>query len=313
MPTTSSFNEPVTVFPVPGVGAVCVLVSDRNLVYTATSEGVVHELDPATGRVRPVGRTPGRPLGLEWLPDDRILVCDADQGLFALDVKSGEAVSLASEVGGRPIVFCNNAAVHSNGTIYFSDSSKLHPITRWKAEIVEDTHTGRLLQRDPGGTVTVLVEGLRFATGVALSSDESFVAVAECGGRTVIRRWLNGTKRGRTDYLVQDLPGYPGNIARGTDGLIWVAIASPTDPVLEALHRRAPLAARKAVWRLPAKVPPRPRRTARVMAFDDDGNLIHDRQLLAAQFHLASGVREHNGRVWLGSLVEPAVAVFDLH
>ena len=35
----------------------------------------------------------------------------------------------------------------------------------------------------------------------------------------------------------QDLPGYPDNIARGSDGLIWVTIASPRDPLVERLQR----------------------------------------------------------------------------
>ena len=29
-------------------------------------------------------------------------------------------------------------------------------------------------------------------------------------------------------------------------------------------------------------------------------------------YHFVTGVREHDGRVWLGSLEEPAVAVLDL-
>jgi len=312
MPSTTSVNEPIQVFPVPGQGAEDVLVSDDGLVYTGTDDGVIHELDASSGAVRAVGTTPGRPLGLEWLPDGRILVCDAGRGLFAVDRKSGERETLTGEVGGRRMLFCNNAAVASSGAIYFSDSSKHHPIARWKAEIIEDTHTGRLLQRDPDGTVTVLVEGLRFANGVALSHDESYVAVAECGGRTVVRRWLSGTKRGRTEVFLDDLPGYPDNISRGTDGLVWVSIASPTDPVLEGLQQHAPLAVRKLVWRLPEAVTPKVRRTARVMAFDDDGKLVHDRQLSTDRFHMVTGVREHKGTVWLGSLAEPAVACFTL-
>jgi sugar lactone lactonase YvrE len=309
MPTTTSVDEPLQIFPVPGQGTEDVLVSDDGLVYTGTEDGVIHEVDPANGEVRAVGTTPGRPLGLEWLADGRILVCDADCGLFALDRKSGERETLTEEVGGRPMLFCNNAAVSGDGVVYFSDTSKHHPIARWRAEMVEDTHTGRLLRRDPDGSVTVLVEGLRFANGVALSQDESYVAVAECGGRTVVRRWLSGTKRGRTELFLDDLPGYPDNISLGTDGLIWVSICSPKDPVLEGLQRRAPLAVRKLVWRLPEAVTPK---VKRMMAFDDDGKLVHDRQLSPERFHMVTGVREHHGTVWLGSLAEPAVACFEL-
>jgi hypothetical protein len=31
-----------------------------------------------------------------------------------------------------------------------------------------------------------------------------------------------------------------------------------------------------------------------------------------ARYHVVTGVREHDGRVWMGSLEEPAVAVVDL-
>ena len=34
--------------------------------------------------------------------------------------------------------------------------------------------------------------------------------------------------------------------------------------------------------------------------------------LPADDYHLVTGVREQDGRVWLGSLVEPAVAWFEL-
>jgi sugar lactone lactonase YvrE len=206
---------------------------------------------------------------------------------------------------------CNNAAVADDGTIYFSDSSTVHGLDRWKADFIEDTHTGRLLCRHPDGQMELLVDGLRFANGVALAPDESFVCVAETTGRNVVRRWLTGDRAGEVDQLVTDLPGYPDNVSLGTDGLMWVAIASPTDPVLERLLT-APLALRSLSWRLPEKVQPKPKRTARVMAFDVSGRKVHDRSFDASEFHVVTGVREHHGRVWLGTLVDSAIAWFDL-
>jgi hypothetical protein len=44
------------------------------------------------------------------------------------------------------------------------------------------------------------------------------------------------------------------------------------------------------------------------MAFDDSGALVHDRSFDAAGYHMVTGVRESGGRIWMGSLVEPAVA-----
>ena len=301
----------LTVIPVPGHGAEDVLVDDQGWVYTGTEDGSVFKVRPDGNQVERIGNTGGRPLGLEFLPDGRILVCDARSGLLALDPEDGKVEVLTGLVRGQRMVFCNNAAVAASGDIYFTDSSRFYPIERWKADIVEDTRSGRLLRRHTDGTVDVLIEHLAFANGVALAADESYVAVAETGGRTVVRRWLTGARAGETDHLVADLPGYPDNIARGSDGLIWVTIASPTDPVVERLMR-APMPIRRAAWRLPERLQPKPKRTTRVMAFDDDGRVVHDRSLDASRFHMATGVREHAGRVWLGSLVEPAIAVFEV-
>ena len=211
--------------------------------------------------------------------------------------------------------FCNNAAIAADGTVYFSDSSLAYGIDHWKAEMVEVTRTGRLLRRAPDGAVDVLVSGLAFANGVALTRDESSVLVAETAARTVVRYRLTGPDAGRRDLFAQDLPGYPDNIARGSDGLIWVTIASPRDPVVERLQR-GPMWVRRGVTRIPDRLQPAPKRTVRVQAYDDDGQLVRDVQLGESdhgnRFHMVTGVREHEGRLWLGSLHEPAVAVLAL-
>jgi sugar lactone lactonase YvrE len=301
----------LTVIPVPGGGAEDVLVDPNGLVYTGTEDGSVFRVQPEGCRIDRVGQTGGRPLGLEMLSDGRILVCDAHRGLLALDTDTGNVEVLTSLVNGQPMEFCNNAAVHSCGDIFFSDSSRFYGVDRWKAEMIENTTSGRLLRRGSDGDVEVMLDGLRFANGVALSADESYVAVAETAGRTVIRHWLAGPRTGEEDQLAQDLPGYPDNIARGSDGLIWVTIASPRDPLVERLMA-GPMLARRLAWRLPATMQPKPKRTAQVMAFDDTGAVVHDCQLDASAFHMVTGVREHEGRVWVGSLHEPAVACFDL-
>lgn len=289
------------VIAVPGHGAEDVVVAADGSAFTGTEDGVIHRIDP-DGRVRAVADTGGRPLGIELLPDGRLLVCDARRGLLAVDPSGGAIEELA---GGMR--FCNNAAVATDGTVYFSDSSAVHPIDEWRAEMVEVTRTGRLLRRTPDGDVTVLRTGLAFANGVALASDESFVAVAETAARTIARHWLTG----RDDFLVEDLPGYPDNIARGSDGLIWVSLASPRDPMVERLQR-GPVWIRRQVTRIPQQLQPAPKRTVRVQAYDDDGSLVHDLTGDSARFHMVTGVREHNGRVWMGSLHEPAVAVLTL-
>lgn len=303
------------VIPVPGHGAEDVVVAtagaDAGAVFTGTGDGTIWRVRPDTRAVEKVATTGGRPLGLEFDPEGRLVVCDAELGLLRVDLATGATETLVDSVDGVPMVFCNNAAVAADGTIWFSDSSTRFGIDRWKDEFVQDTTTGRLLRRDPDGTVEVVLDGLRFSNGVALSAAEDFVAVAECAGRTVVRLWLSGARAGERDLLCQDLPGYPDNIARGSDGLIWVAIASPCDPLVERLQR-GPLWLRRQVTRIPERLQPKPKRTVRVQAYDEAGRLVHDLDVRSADFHMVTGVREHDGRVWMGSLEEPAVAVHRL-
>jgi sugar lactone lactonase YvrE len=307
------------VFPVPGRGAEDVLVApagpDEGAVFTGTEDGAIHRVSHDGARVEQVANTGGRPLGIEYLPDGRLLVCDARRGVLTVDARSGRVESLVGDVDGRPMRFCNNAAIGADGTIFFSDSSTVYGIEHWQSDLVELTRTGRLLRRTEDGTIDVLVDGLAFANGVALAADESYVAVAETAARTIVRHWLTGPQAGTRDHLVRDLPGYPDNIARGSDGLIWITIASPRDGLVDLLQR-GPIWLRRRATRIPAALQPGPKRIVRVQAYDDQGTLVHDLQPQEAahhgRYHMVTGVREHEGRVWLGSLHESAVAVLEL-
>lgn len=309
----------LTVIPVPGPGAEDVVVATsgpvEGCVFTGTEDGAIFRVSPDGGRIDRVAHTGGRPLGIEFAADGRLLVCDALRGLLWVDPATGGVEDITAEVDGVRMRFCNNAAIGADGTLWWSDSSTQFGIAEWKADFVRNTRTGRLLRRDPDGTVTVVLDGLAFANGVALSAEGDFVCVAETGARTVVRHWISGPNKGMRDRLCSDLPGYPDNIARGSDGLVWVSIASPIDPVVERLQK-GPMVLRKLATKVPEALQPKPKQSVRALAYDRDGHLVHDVDLRpdepGASYHMVTGVREHEGRLWMGSLHEPAIASHDL-
>ncbi|MCD9560899.1 hypothetical protein HAX54_019722 [Datura stramonium] len=71
--------------------------------------------------------------------------------------------------------------------------------------------------------VTVLLSGLAFANGVALSKDRSFVLVAETSTCRIMRYWLKGPHAGKHDTFAE-LPGFPDNIRINSKGEFWVAL-----------------------------------------------------------------------------------------
>ena len=162
-------------------------------------------------RIDRVAHTGGRPLGLELLPDGRLLVCDAQRGLLRVDPAGGRIELAVRDVAGTPMVFCNNAAVAADGTVFFSDSSTRYGIEDWKKDFVEDTRTGRLLRLDTDGTVTVLLDGLAFANGGGAGPGRVVRRRRRdrCAHRrTPLAEW---SPAGTSDLLVGDLPRYPGD------------------------------------------------------------------------------------------------------
>jgi sugar lactone lactonase YvrE len=300
---------PLTIVQVNGHGTEDVLV-DHGHVLTGVDDGRILRLTRDGRRLDTIADTGGRPLGIEAHPDGRLLICDAARGLLLVDRAGGEVETLVAR--GPDLRVCNNAAVCADGTIYFTDSTSRFDLEHWKADLLEHRGTGRLLRRDPDGTVETVAGGLHFANGVALAPDESYVVVAQTGAYRLDKVVLTGPRQGQSEILADGLPGFPDNISTGSDGLIWIAMASPRVPLLDISSRLHP-ALRKAVWALPEPLQVKEKRIVWARALDGaTGAVVHDFCGTHPGFHMVTGVREAGGTVYLGSLDERAVAHFDL-
>lgn len=292
---------------VPGVGPEDVAVDGNDRIFTGLENGAILELDlnRNIGFVADVG---GRPLGVELLGDDDLLVCNADGGLQRVS-KLGAVDTLLDSVDGVPLMLTNNASVSTSGTIYFTESSRRWPLHDYDTDLVEGQPTGRLLRLDESGEVTVLVDQLQFANGVALDDDEASVFVAETGRYRVHRHWLTGDKAGTTEVFLENLPGFPDNLSF-SDGTLWVALASPRQPAIDFMASRTWM--RTIAHRAPDALSPRPTRHGMVFGYDTDGALTHNLQDASGTVAVTTGVRAAGGRLFIGMLIDPNIAVFEL-
>lgn len=313
---------PLRPIPLGGTGPEDVVVDREGRVITGVADGRILRVRPrGPARVEQIARTGGRPLGLEVLPDGRLLVCDGERGLLrvAPEADSGAGAGsggrvevLVDRVAGEPLRFCSSAAAAADGTVYFTASSRRFPLQEWLGDLLERTPTGRLLRLPPGGgEPEVLLDDLDFANGVVLAEDESWVAVAETGAYRLTRLWLSGPRTGQRDTLVENLPGFPGNLSRGTDGTVWVALAGPRQRPLDWL-RRAPAGVRRAVWRAARPLPIRPLRVARVLGIGPGGRVRHDLRHRGADYRMVTSVYAYDGMLILGSLLEKGIVVCEL-
>jgi sugar lactone lactonase YvrE len=246
-----------------------------------------------------VVNTGGRPLGIEVDPrDGSLIVCDAYKGL--LRIRSAEIEVLATHAGGTPIRFCNNASIASDGTIYFTDSSSRVPLSAWRRDILEHRPNGRLLAYR-SASVDVVVDGLYFPNGVALTPDESALMLVEDSTHRLSRVDLAS---GAVE-VVLDLAAYPDNMAGVGDGTYWIAMPSPRLPIVERLLPHPLL--RKLADLLPQWMQPQPEHYGLVALVDAQGQVLRTLHGPSGAFSMITGVRQEGQSLWLGSLTENAV------
>jgi len=293
-------------WPVNTSGPEDVVIDAHGVAYTGTADGSILAVT-ASGVDRVIAEVGGRPLGIEWYGDD-LLVCNADLGLQLVSM-TGSLSTLADGFEGVPFLFTNNAAVASDGTIYFTDTSTRWSIHDYTDDLLEGQTTGRLFSRSPSGELSMLADGFQFANGVALDPSESSVFVAETGRYRVHRHWLRGDDAGSTELFLDNLAGFPDNLTFGNDTL-WVSMASPRQGIVDLIAPRTWM--RSMSYRLPNAVKPKPVRHGIVLGFDVDGHLVNNLQDSTGRVAITTSARFHDGRLFIGSLMDPHIAVHDL-
>jgi sugar lactone lactonase YvrE len=210
---------------------------------------------------------------------------------------------------GEPFRFTNNAAVAADGTIYFTDASRRYGIADYKLDLLEHSGTGRLFALRPAGKVELLLDGLQFANGVTLDPEEDSLLVAETGAYRIRRLWLGGNQAGRDELFVDNLPGFPDNLSTG-NGVFWVAMPTPRDRILDALLPRPWL--RGFIARMPDRLQPQPQRHGFALGFDAAGRVAYNLQDPSGRVALTTSARQHGDQLYLGSLSEPSIAIYEL-
>lgn len=151
--------------------------------------------------------------------------------------------------------------------------------------------------------VSVLLKGLAFPNGVALSDDRSFLVVAESGTFKLLRFWLRGSKSSRRTAVevFSTLERSPDNIKKNSKGEFWVALNSGRElqnhGFMESRHETESA----FIWGTKDVVAAKYDREGKVIGvLDGKGGDSLDS---------VSEVEEHNGYLWIGSAMKPYVGI----
>jgi sugar lactone lactonase YvrE len=298
----------LTVVAMPGDAPEDIVVDDDGMLWTGLIDGRIVRIDPA-GPVQVVGTvTAGRPLGMTVARDGRLLICASPGGLLAMNRATGDIEVLVEQVNFHPLTFCSNVVELPDGTIYFTQSTAKFTFAHFKGAIFEARGDGGLFRRDRDGTVTQVRDNLYFANGLTATADGSALVFAETQGRRLSKYWLTGPQAGTVTPLAQHLPAMPDNLSTGADGRIWCAMVTPLNAAADFLASRPPWI-RTLIWRLPDRLQPQIEPTVWAVAFDPDtGEAVAGLHMDHPGFGVVTGLVEHRGRLWMGSIGYPAVA-----
>ena len=293
-------------------GPETVALDAEGRIYASTHEGRIVRLRADGSGPENWVTTGGRPLGIRFDHAGNLVVADAFRGLLRI-APDGAVTVLATVADGKPILYANSVDVAADGKIYFSDASTKFGARQWGGtypasllDILEHGGHGRLLVYDPGAKkATSLVTRLNFANGVAIAHDQSYVLVSETGTYRVLRHWIAGPGRGRTEPLIENLPGFPDNLSTGLGGRFWLALISPRNRLVDQLSD-APFA-RTMIQRLPALVRPKAVAYGHVVAIDGTGRVLASLQDPDGGYRLTTGATEGKDHIYVGSLVMPAL------
>ncbi|KAA8517996.1 hypothetical protein F0562_015470 [Nyssa sinensis] len=261
----------------------------------------------------------GRPLGLRF--DQKtgdLYIADAYFGLQVVGPNGGLATQLVTEVEDQPLRFTNDLDIDEHeDVIYFTDTSSSFHRRQFTTSLLSGDKTGKLMRYEKSSKeVTILLRGLAFANGVALSKDLSFVLVAETATCRIIRLWLHGPNAGKIDIFAV-LPGFPDNVRRNSKGEFWVALHAKRSFLAKWAISNSWVG--KTLLKLPLSFKPLHyllvggQAHATAIKLSEEGEVLKVLEDCEGKnLRFISEVEEKNGKLWIGSVMMPFIGIYNL-
>ncbi len=292
-----------------GFGPEGVAFDARGRMYTGLHNGAILR-QTKDGRFETVANTGGRPLGIDFDARGNLIIADAVKGLLSMS-PNGSITTLVTDYQGKRMLFVDDLSIARDGKIYFSDASARYEYGSDILEVFEGRPSGRLMVFDPkNDSLTLLLDNLYFANGVALSRNQDFVLVNETFDHKVTRYWLKGRKAGTSDVFIDNLPGYIDNITEGPNGSFWLAVVSARTDALDGLVP-APFM-RKIVWRVMQLTGGSPaQKHSYAVKLSAEGEPLVSLEDDSGHIYMMTSVLQRGDKLYLGSLTNDAVGVID--
>ena len=289
-----------------------VIFDRQDNLYCPNRHGdIVRFLAPDYARWEIFAHIGGHPLGMAFDRDDNLDVCVGGMGLYQVR-PDGTVVKLTDEtnrtlfsiIDDSRLKLADDLDIAPDGRVFFSEATIRYDMHEWPYDALESRGNGRLICYDPRDRSTrTILRDLQFPNGVCMAGDGRSFLFAETWGCRIRRYWFDGPRKGETEVVIADLPGYPDNINRASDGNFWVALVGMRSPALDLALRMPSMRKRMAKrvardeWLFPNI------NSGCVLKFTGDGRVLESLWDLGGTNHpMVTSMREHKGYLYLGGL-----------
>ena len=289
-----------------------VILDRHDRLYGSTRDGNIIRFSGERFEKREVfAHIGGRPYGMQFDKDENLIVCVGGMGVYG--VKPGGEVFKVTDETGRTWTKLNDDSrvrmaddldITPDGKIYFSDCTTRYEASNYPLEVVEGRPNGRVLCYDPAtGKTEKVIKSFYFPNGVCVAHDGRSVFIASTTDCRIYRHWLAGPQSGKTEIVIDEIPGNPDNINRASDGNYWLALVGIRTPSFDLSMRKAAFRRRMAKqvpldeWLGPNL------NYGCVVKFDDAGNVLESYWDPTGRSHPSvTSIREHKGYLYLGGI-----------
>ena len=299
-----------------------VILDEDDNIYTGNRTGdIVRFFAPDYSRHEVYAHVGGRPLGLAFDKDGSLLVCIGGMGLYRVTMER-EIVKLTDEtnrswlsiIDDSRLRLADDLDVAPDGRIFFSEATVRYEMHEWPVDGLESRGNGRIVCYDPNrGTTRTILRGLKFPNGICMTHDGESFLFAETWGCTISRYWFDGPKKGRVEKVIPDLPGYPDNINRASDGTYWLALVGIRTPSLDlalkmpGFRRRMARRVAPDEWLYPNI------NTGCVVRFNEEGEILEVLWDRGGENHpMITSMREHKGHLYIGGILNNRIGKLKL-
>ncbi|WP_435356772.1 SMP-30/gluconolactonase/LRE family protein [Emticicia sp. SJ17W-69] len=278
-------------------------------VYASASDGRILAFSPDFKEFNTIVNTGGRPLGMITDNQGNIYVADDTKGLLWVSTK-GEMKVLSNAYNNQKMLFVDDLTFAPDSSIIFTEASRKFPDKTFVLDIIEHRPNGNMFRYYlKTGKTELLMDSLYFANGVAVSADGSYVLVNNMNKYQVLKHFLSGENKGKTEVFADNLPGFPDGVNIGPDGIIWVSI--PTLRI-ELLDKVLPYPfLRKLILRIP-QPEQKKHPYGFILGFDSSGKLIHNLQDPTGGYSGITNVVPFQNKLYLGSINEKSIGIYEL-